>query len=109
MGRWLKRLLTLVLLIIWFLIMLFPCMAFSLATRTEIEIGSNVRIFLVSEETDEGVGVEWKRPFSANDQQCEQTAVNYFMWTGEGDNASYCQCTDTATGEQLPTTTGACQ
>ena len=69
MKRWLKRFFGAVLLIVWLLIMLFPCMAFSLAMRTEIQIGRNpdshVRIFLVSEELEEGIGVEWKRPFSS--------------------------------------------
>lgn len=109
MSRWLKRLLIAVLLVVWLVIMLFPCMAFSLAMQTEMQIGNNVRIFLISEDIGEGIGVEWKRPFSSTDQQCVQTAVNYFMWAGEGENAVFCQCIDTTTGEQLPSTVGACQ
>jgi hypothetical protein len=104
MNRWLKRSLTVVFLIFWLLIMLFPCMAFSLAMRTEIQVGSNVRIFLVSEEAGEGIGVAWQRPFTASDRDCVQTAVTYFMWTGEAENISYCQCTEPTTGAQLPST-----
>ena len=113
MSHWLKRLLIAVLLVVWLLIMLFPCMAFSLAMRTELQLGSNpnnhVRLFLVSEELGEGIGVEWKRPFSSTNAQCTQTAVNYIMWVGEGEDVVFCQCTDTATGEQLPSLPFACQ
>ena len=109
MNRWLKRLLFAVLFVLWLLIMLFPCMAFSLAMQTGVQVGSNVRIFLISEERDEGIGVEWKRPFTATDQQCVQTAVHYFMWTGEGEDVIFCQCTDSNTGEQFPSTAGACK
>lgn len=109
MNRWLKKLLLAILLVVWLLIMLFPCMAFNLAMRTEMQVGNNVRIFLVSEKHGEGVGVEWKRPFSATNAHCMQTAVNYFMWAGEGEPVVYCQCTDSTTGEQLPSTPSACQ
>ena len=109
MNGWLKKLLIAVFLVFWLLIMLFPCMAFNLAMRTEIQIGSNVRIFLISEQHGEGVGLEWQRPFTSTDLHCEQTAVNYFMWAGEAENVTYCQCTDTTTGEQLPSTQSVCQ
>ena len=76
MKRWLKRFFVAVLLMVWLLIMLFPCMAFSLAMRTEIQIGSNpdnhVRVFLVSEELGEGIGMEWKRPFPLTFRQSSQ-------------------------------------
>ncbi|MBE2220567.1 MAG: hypothetical protein IAF02_03450 [Anaerolineae bacterium] len=109
MVRWLKRLLVVVFLAVWLVVMLFPCMAFRLAMQTEVQVGSNVRVFLVSEKSAEGVGVEWKRPFSSTDQQCVQTAVTYFMWVGEGENVTFCQCADTSTGEQFPSTLGICQ
>ena len=84
-------------------------MAFSLAMRTEISIGNNIRIFLISEEVGEGIGVEWQRPFSTTNQECTQTSVNYFMWAGEGENVTYCQCIDVATGETLPSTPTGCK
>jgi hypothetical protein len=83
-------------------------MAFNLAMRTEIQVGSNVRVFLVAEEIGEGIGLEWKRPFNSNDEVCMQTAVNYLMWEGEPENITYCQCTDLATGAQLPSTPTPC-
>jgi hypothetical protein len=109
MNRWLKRLFSAVFLVVWLVIMLFPCMAFRLAMQTEVQVGSNVRVFLIAEDNEEGIGVEWKRPFTATNQQCVQTAVHYFMWTGEGEDAIFCQCTDSNTGEQLPSITGACE
>lgn len=109
MRLWLKRFFTGVIFVIWLLIMLFPCMAFNLATRTQLQIGNQMRIFLISEEIGEGIGVEWQRPFSTTDQQCMQTSVQYFMWTGEGEDIVYCQCTNPTTGESLPSTPTACQ
>lgn len=108
MSRWLKNLLTALFLIVWLLVMLFPCMAFNLAMRTEIQVGSNIRVFLVAEEIGEGIGIEWQRPFTSNDEVCMQTAVNYLMWEGEPENITYCQCTDLTTGVQLPSTPTPC-
>ena len=104
MGRWLKRFLTAIFLLVWLLLLLFPCMAFNLAMRTEINVGSNVRVFLISEDLGEGIGVEWQRPFTSTDAACIETAVTYFMWEGEPENTNYCQCTHLTTGEQLPST-----
>ncbi len=109
MIRWLKRILVAVLLVIWFAIMLFPCMAFNLAMQTEMRMGSNIRIFLVTEEIGEGIGVEWKRPFTTSDLSCTETSVNYLMWTGNPDNVTYCQCIDATTGETLPSTPTNCK
>ncbi|PIE82307.1 MAG: hypothetical protein CSA11_01085 [Chloroflexi bacterium] len=108
MIRWLKRFLIAIFLLVWFVVLLFPCMAFNLAMRTEMHIGRNVRVFLVSEEIGEGIGVEWKRPFTTPDLSCTQTAVNYFMWAGSPENVTYCQCTDPTTGETLPSTPTSC-
>lgn len=109
MNRWLKRVLGIVVLIGWLLVMLFPCMAFSLAMRTELQIGRNTRVFLISEKTAEGIGVERQRPFSATNALCVETAVTYFMWTGKEEPVTYCQCTDATTGETLPSTATTCQ
>ena len=90
MRRWVKRFLTIIFLLFWLLLLLFPCMAFNLAMRTEINIGSNVRVFLVAEDSGEGIGVEWQRPFTSTDAACTETSVNYFMWEGEPENTTYC-------------------
>jgi hypothetical protein len=111
MGRWLKRFFVVVFLVMWLVIMLFPCMAFNLALREEIQIGSpdnHVRIFLLSEKQTEGIGVERKRPFPAQ-FSCTQTTVTYLLWVGEGENVQYCHCTDPLTGDSLPNISPTCQ
>ena len=112
MGHWLKRFFVMLFLVVWLVIMLFPCMAFNLALREEIQIGGSadnyVRIFLLSEKQVEGIGVERKRPFPAQ-PSCTQTTVAYFLWVGEGENAQYCQCADPLTGDLLPNISPTCQ
>jgi len=112
MGRWFKRFFALVFLVVWLVIMLFPCMAFNLALREEILIGgspdNHVRLFLLSEKQTEGIGVERKRPFPAQ-PSCIQTTVTYFLWVGEGENVQYCQCTDPLTGDPMPNVSPMCQ
>lgn len=112
MGRWLRRFFVMVFLVVWLGIMLFPCLAFNLALREEIQIGGSTdnyaRIFLLSEKQVEGIGVERKRPFPGQ-SSCTQTTVTYFLWVGDGENAQYCQCTDPLTGEALPNLSPTCQ
>jgi hypothetical protein len=76
--------------------MTFPVIAFVLAVRGEIQagqsMGSHVRIFLLQEESVQGIGVEWTRP--AGSESCYMTTVNYLLWKGgnSASNTSYCLC-----------------
>jgi hypothetical protein len=100
MKRWLRRLFALLLLFVWLLIMLFPVVAVLLATQNQIEVGReqgrHLRLFLLQEREQQGIGIEWSRPAAppAVDTRCRQTRLIYLMWVGEGDNVSYCQCFD---------------
>ena len=97
MNVWLRRLLYLLLLVIWLLVMGFPVVAAMLATQGEIQIGErterHVRLFLVQETDDGGLALEWTRPATTADA-CRQGKIVYFMWKGDGENASYCTCYD---------------
>jgi len=98
-------------LLVWLFLISLPLFAFVLAARQQITIGSDeynhLRIFLLQEKDAEGIGIEFARPFSA-DPSCVQTSVRYFMWTGEPENVTYCQCFDPQTNDNLPATVGVC-
>jgi hypothetical protein len=100
--RWLRRLLYFFLFFLWLGVALFPCMAFSLAMNQQAQIGqsegSHVRVFLLQEAKNEGVGVVWKRPLLSQ-SACYKTTVSYLMWVGQGENVAYCECPDPQTGE----------
>lgn len=110
--RWLRRLLYLMLLALWLTVMLFPCMAFSLAMNQQVQVGqserSHARVFLLQEAEKEGVGVVWKRPFLSQ-SGCYKTSVNYLMWRGDGENVSYCECPDPQSGGMVRLETSACR
>lgn len=106
----LRRLAYFVVFLLWLLIMLFPVVAVVLATQEQIQIGketnSHVRLFLLQEGENEGVGIEWTRHVR-EPERCTQTSLFYLIWEGEGDNATYCQCYD-ETGAVVVSRPGAC-
>jgi hypothetical protein len=112
MKRWLRRIVYALLIALWLLLMLFPFTAFILATRGEIQSGSapgtHVRIFLLQESEEKGVGLEWSRS-AKQEERCYRSRVFYFLWEGEAENVTYCQCFDAVTGEGLPTRPASCK
>jgi hypothetical protein len=113
MKRWLRRSGYLALLLLWFVIMAFPTFAFFLATKGEVQFGSqaqnHIRFFMVQEETSGGIGVEWVREARQVDN-CSQTSLRYFLWEGSsaGQNVSFCQCYDPVTNTLLSTEESNC-
>lgn len=109
--RWLRRLSYLIFLAFWLIVMFFPCMAFTLAMQQQIQVGEangrHLRIFLLQEGGNEGVGVEWERPYRPQ-SNCFITTVSYLMWAGKGENTAYCQCLDPQTQEILSTNPQSC-
>ena len=109
MKRWLRRLLYLVVFIVWLLFMVFPFVAFRLATNGEMRLGDEryLRLFLVQEAEANGVGIEWRRGlFQPGD--CLRTSVAFLMWQGDSEGVSYCQCFDPVTQAPLPVAGNAC-
>jgi hypothetical protein len=104
MNRWLRRLLIFFIILVWLLIMSFPVVALVLASQEQIQIGADpnrhLRIFLVQEDEADGVGFEWARTSRSN-SACTKTSVNYLLWEGEAEPASFCQCYDPLTGDLL--------
>jgi hypothetical protein len=112
MNRWPRRLIYLVVILVWLLLMSFPAFAFLLATRGQLQVGNDegqhVRVFLLQEPDAEGIGVEQQR-LLRDSPGCRQTSVRYFMWAGEGESVSFCQCFDPSTGAALPVEGQLCQ
>jgi hypothetical protein len=106
-----RRVVYTVLLLLWFTVIFFPAFAIVLASRQQIQVGSDpqrhVRIFLLQEPDTRGVGVEWVRP-AAGSPGCSETRLTYLMWRGEGENARFCSCFDSR-GEFRSSHAGSCQ
>lgn len=99
MKIWLRRLLYLLILILWFIGMSLPIVMFALGARGQLQLGTpeanHIRLFLVREEESEGVGLEWAR--NSAQTNCTQTTVSYWLWEGDSqDTIHYCTC---ATGD----------
>ena len=112
MKRIPRRLLYLIIILVWLLIMSFPVAALVLATQQQIELGNDarnhIRIFLVQGSDAQGIGFEWARPISTNSQSCATTSVNYFLWEGTAEPANFCQCYDPITGDLIPDIFASC-
>ena len=98
--------------IVWLFIMAFPVVAFTLSTRGQINLGNeqgnHIRIFLLQEVDNEGVGFEWTRE-TRRSENCLTTSINYLMWDGEGEPVTFCQCFDATTGAPLPSEQNRCE
>ena len=110
MAVWLRRLVYLLLALLWLLVISLPLIAVILATQGEIQLGSQqsgqyVRLFLIQESEQEGVGLEWSRAASAD--ACQQGSTVYLMWEGAGENARYCTCFD-ENGSVISSIPGPC-
>lgn len=110
MSTWGRRLVYLLLLILWLIVMSFPIGAAVLATSGQLELGNeqsanHLRLFLVQERSQEGVGLEWTRRAAL--EGCRQGRLFYLMWEGSGENATYCTCYD-ATGSVVRSEPGSC-
>lgn len=98
--RPLRRLGITIAVILWFMLLLTPCLAIVLATQGEIAIrlgdvpGQSFRVWLVNESRQRGLGIS--RPSiqaSKNENQiCLQTDVSFVLWTGAAEATTYCEC-----------------
>ncbi|MBA3870016.1 MAG: hypothetical protein H0X30_12790 [Anaerolineae bacterium] len=86
-------------LVIWLVLLLFPCVAIALVSQGEITVqlgsvpGQNLRIWLIQDATQRGVGIA--RPSVHTDNStnvCLQTDTSFLMWMGKGASTSYCEC-----------------
>ncbi len=92
MNKWAKRLLYLIITLVWLAIMLFPVFAIRLATRGQLQAG-NTTIFMVQERQEAGIGFQTTREVNS-EATCTLTTVRYVLWDGEGENSRSCSCSD---------------
>ncbi|MBI1280037.1 MAG: hypothetical protein GC179_18055 [Anaerolineaceae bacterium] len=86
-------------LVIWIIMLLFPCIAIALVAQGEIAIqlgdvpGQSFRVWLIQDATERGLGIA--RPSLHTDENsntCLQTDTSFLMWMGKGDTTSFCEC-----------------
>jgi hypothetical protein len=88
-----------VLVVLWFLLLLTPCLVVVLLTQREIVLihsdvpNDDFRIWLISEPRERGFAISNARRVSAaNNAVCTLTDVRFIMWQGKGDPIHYCSC-----------------
>lgn len=106
MKIWLKRIGYTTLFLFWCVIMLLPTIFFFTLSDGQSVWGDDpndqLRIFLMQEVGQEGLGVQWTRPVTDNnDGLCVMTSVRYVMLAGEADNNDSCVC-QTIPAEGMP-------
>lgn len=105
--------------ILWFLILLTPCLCIVLATQGEITIatgsapGQQMRLWLVSEADQRGIVLSTASIHQPSENAvCVQTDVRFFLWAGEADPTSYCECYGRSSSsepwELVSTASGVC-
>jgi hypothetical protein len=103
-----KRLLYVLLLVLWLFAIAFPFFAFALAGKGELQMGDEngrfARAFLLNSDEAEGVGFVW----AGMDGDCQESTLVYLLWEGDAKNGRYCQCLN-ADGERLSATEGSCK
>ncbi len=85
-------------LVIWAILLLTPCFLITLAVRGEISLNTGaapeqrLRIWLVMEARERGLGISTAELHEKDDLTCVQTNVQFVLWQGQADPVSYCQC-----------------
>jgi hypothetical protein len=107
----LRRLAYLLVALFMLIVLSLPIFAIVLAARGEIMVGSDqgayVRLFLVSTDDAEGIGIQrFKEAGPSSD--CLQGSVRYLLWEGASAelDANYCTCFDSESG--YAAATGEC-
>jgi hypothetical protein len=93
-----RRLGCFIVVIIWFAILLTPCLCFVLASQGEVAIqlgdvpGQSLRIWLLNESRQRGIGISRPSISTQGDLMCVQTDVSFFLWAGSAEGTIYCEC-----------------
>jgi hypothetical protein len=87
------------LVVIWFILLLTPCLFVVLVTQREIVLthsdipNDDFRVWLIQEPRQRGIALSNSRRVSAaNDAVCTLIDVRFIMWQGQGDPIHYCSC-----------------
>lgn len=102
-----RRLLLSVALVIWFTLLLLPCVLFTLAINQEIVIstgdlpGQQLRVWLVMEPMQRGLGYSFASVAQRSENSaCLTTNNGFLLWQGRGEPASYCECYERASAAE---------
>lgn len=108
-GWWTRRVGCWLLIGIWFLLMLSPCLVITVLVQGEVvyglsdKPGHELRIFKVQSETARGFGISLGTVERESDGNvCILTRVRYAVWRGDAEETNYCQCYHEQAGEWLP-------
>ena len=113
--KWFRRGGCLVIFIIWLGLMLLPCFFITLLVEKEIIISRSdvpeheYRFFLLEQPDEQGIGISRARIISGGEDEdavCVVTSVSYYLWEGEGDNSTYCNCYEKSGDSWSPTLIG---
>lgn len=85
--------------VLWFLLLLTPCMCFYFAAMQEMTIplggapGQSLRVWLVMDSRTRGLGTSVGRVAQETPTEvCVETATHFLLWQGEPENTVYCEC-----------------
>ena len=86
--------------VLWFILLLTPCLCIVLATQGEIAIrlgdipGQSFRLWLLNESRERGLGISRSSVTMSSDsnQVCLQTDVSFVLWAGSAEATSFCEC-----------------
>ena len=99
LKRRLRRLGCGALLVLWFLLLLTPCLAVVLLTQREIVLthsdvpNDDFRVWLIQEAGQRGIAISNSRRVTVpNDAVCTLIDVRFLLWQGKGDPNHYCSC-----------------
>lgn len=87
-------------LVVWFFLLLTPCMLILLATQNEITIplggdapDHEIRLWLIQEIDERGLGISTTSILQTEpDALCVQTRSRFMLWQGEAEPIAYCEC-----------------
>ncbi|MBI5669771.1 MAG: hypothetical protein HZC41_17375 [Chloroflexi bacterium] len=87
-------------LLLWAVVMVSPCLLFTLATQGQITVmlggapNQEARIWLINEARVRGIAISWPSLHNVEGDTalCVQTDTRFFLWAGSGDPATFCEC-----------------
>ena len=96
----LRRLGCTIAVIIWFIVLLTPCLCIVLASQGEIAVrlgdvpGQSFRLWLLNESRQRGIGISRPSVYASAEQSqvCIQTDVSFILWMGSAEATIYCEC-----------------
>ena len=104
-------------LVLWIILLIFPCLAIALISQGEITMqvgsipGQSLRVWLIQDANERGLGIA--RPSVQSDKGgnvCLQTDTSFLLWMGKGASSSFCECYahDGDNWKSVSSTQGSC-